>query len=402
MMAALPVPAAAQELVADSGDTAWQLAASALVLMMVLPGLALYYAGRVGRTGTNAGLAVFAITAAVSLLWFIIGYSLTFSPTGSPYIGDGFNWMLNNLSMVRGDTTIPESVFALFQMGFACFAACLVVGAVIDRARFGWLLAFACLWTLLVYVPIAHWMWGGWLGTKGALDFAGGLVVHTSAGVSALVAAFVLGKGNAAEAQASKDTPSRALPYLTLAGVAMLWLGWFGFNGGSELAATDDAAIAIINTHVAAAAAALVWALLQKLRQGAVTGEGVAMGGLAGLVSVTAAAGYIGPGAAILIGLIGGAMCYLACQTVRARFPGMDAADIFAISGVGGIVGTVLTAIFLAPQFGGLGYDGNMTLASQLITQIIAVGVIILWAIVGTLICAFSAAVVSRMRVSEG
>ncbi len=396
-----PAGALAQEQVADSGDTAWQLAASALVLFMLLPGLALAYAGRAVSAGKalTAGLAVFAVTAAVSLLWILIGYSLAFSPTGGAYLGDGFNWMLNNLSMVRLNTTIPESVFALFQMGFACFAAALVIGSVVDRARFGWMLGFASLWSLLVYVPLAHWMWGGgWLGAMGALDFAGGAVVHVAAGVSALVAAIVLGKPQAVADAGHSSAVSRWLPAVGVAGAGMLWAGWFGFNGGSELAATDDAAIAIINTHVAASAAALVWLLLQKLLDREVSAKGAVMGALAGLVTITASAGFAGPGGAMIIGAIGALVCFFAARIVQGRLGASDANDLFAISGAGGITGMLLTGIFLSPALGGLGYDGNMTMVSQVIMQAIAVGVTILWAILGTLIAAFGAAVISRMR----
>ena len=404
-----PTSAVAQELVADSGDTGWMLAASALVLFMALPGLALYYAGRAAhvRGAVRAGMSVFAITAAISLLWIIIGYSLVFSPTGGSYIGDGFNWMLNNLSMVRGDTTVPESAFALFQMGFACVAAVLAVGAVMDRARFGWMLGFASLWSLIVYVPVAHWVWGGWLGALGVLDFSGGLVVHGAAGVSALVTAIVVGKRTiaeqAGESVANVDSVDSVdtgyttyAPVFAIAGAALLWLGWFGLTGGSEFAATDDAVIAIVNTHLAASAAALLWALLARLLDGKVRALGLAMGALSGLATITASAGYTGPGGAILIGAIGATACFFAAR-ILSRYVD-DTASIVAVNGVGGLVGALLVAPFLLPALGGLGFEGNHTLVSQLITQLIGIAVVVIWAAIGTLICAYIAAVTGKMR----
>ncbi len=394
-----PGPALAQQIVPDSGDTAWMLGASVLILLMVLPGLALYYGGRaMTRRGAAAvGLGVFAIVATVSLIWVLIGYSLTFSPTGSPYLGDGFNALFNNLGMVRGSTTIPESAFALFHMSLACFAAALAAGSVIDRARLDWLIAFVGLWTLVVYVPIAHWMWGGgWLAAQGALDFAGGAVVHVAAGVSALVAALVVGKG--ADLTDGVDTPASVGPVPLLAGAAMLWVGWTGLTGGAELAATDDAAFAIINTHVAACAAVLVGALLDRLFKGEVTASGIAQGALAGLVTVTAGAGYIGLGAAMLMGAIGAVACFFAASAVESRVGPSDANAIFATSGVGGIIGMMLTAILLAPALGGTGYAGHMNMASQVVGQLMAIGVIIICAALGTLLCAFAANLVGRMQ----
>ncbi len=397
-----PAAASAQQIVPDSGDTAWMLGASALVLLVLLPGLALYYGGRAmtSRGAAAVGLGVFAIVATVSLIWVLIGYSLAFSPTGSPYIGDSYNAMLTNLGMVRGNTTVPESAFALYHMLIACFAAALAAGAVIDRARLGWLIVFASLWTLIVYAPIAHWMWGGgWLAAQGALDFAGGAVVHIAAGVSALVTALMVGKGEEPTDSAKAIdgfSGFRAVPLL--AGAAMLWVGWSGLTGGSELAASDDATFAIITTHVAACAAVLVTALLEKLFKGEVTASGIAAGALAGLVTATAGAGYIGLGAAMLSGAIGAAACYFAASAVQNRIGRSDVNAIFATSAVGGMIGMVLTPIFLAPALGGTGYDGRMSMASQLVAQAIAIGVIIAWAALGTFLCAFVANLVGQIQ----
>lgn len=400
-----PTAAMAQELVADSGDTGWMIAASALLLLTVMPGLALYYAGRAAtaQAAARGAAIIFAILASVSILWILISYSLVFSPTGEgPLIGDSFNWMLNNLAMVRGATTIPESVFALFHMGLACLAAALVVGSVFDRARFGWMLGFASLWSLLVYMPIAHWVWGGgWLGTMGALDFGGGLTVHAAAGVSALVAAIVVGKQTRTAARTAVTQQAPHFAAISLAGAGLVWIGLLVLNGASELGATDDAAMALINAHMAACAGALVWALLDRLLDGKSSAIGVATGGLAGLVTVTASAGYIGPGSAMIIGAIGGLASFFAARLVRERFNIDDTANIFAVSGIGGIVGMLMVAPFQSQTLGGLGFEGQMTLVSQLVAQAIGVGVVILWAIIGTLIAAFATAVLIKMRADE-
>jgi Amt family ammonium transporter len=282
-------------------------------------------------------------------------------------------------------------------MTFAIITPALIVGALVERVRFGWLMAFSALWILVVYVPVAHWLWGGgWLAALGALDFAGGIVVHTTAGVSALVAAIMLGKRT--------GWPTHLMlphsPALTLAGAGMLWVGWFGFNGGSALGASDDAASAILATHVAASAAALVWIIAERIKVGKATTIGIATGAIAGLATVTPAAGYIGVGAALIIGVIGSVACFFAVQLVRHRLRIDDSLDVFAVHGVGGIVGSLLTAVFLSFELGGTGYPEGVTMGSQLIAQAIAVGVVALWSAVATLIIGFAVSLILPMRVN--
>lgn len=385
---------------ADSGDTAWLLASSALVLLMTLPGLTLFYGGLVRAKGFLAvAIQIGAIAAITSLLWIVVGYTLAFGPVSSGWLGGGSAWMLGQLGNVREGTLVPESAYALFQMMFAAITPALMVGAWVDRARFGWVVAFAALWSLIVYAPAAHWVWGGgWLASRlGTMDFAGGIVVHTTAGVSALVAALLLGKRTGfPRTQMLPHSPS-----LTMFGAAMLWVGWFGFNGGSSLAATDDAASAIINTHAAACTAALAWLAIEKISIGKPTSVGFATGAIAGLATVTPAAGFIAPGAAILFGLAAAAVCYPMILLVKRRLEIDDSLDVFAVHGIGGIVGSILLAVFLEPSLGGTGYAEGMGLVRQLFAQAAGVGAVAAWSALGTVICALAVAMVIPMRVTE-
>lgn len=384
----------------DSGDTAWILISSALVLLMTMPGLTLFYGGLVRAKGFLAVLVqVGAIAAVASLLWIAVGYTLAFGEVGGGWLGAGNNWMLLDLANVRGDYAIPESAFMLFQMCFALITPALMVGAWVDRARFGWVIGFCALWGLLVYAPVAHWVWGGgWLSSRlGTLDFAGGIVVHTTAGISALVVALLLGRRNGFP----KSLMLPHSPSLTMAGAALLWVGWFGFNGGSALAANDDAASAIINTHAAACTAALVWILIERLMVGKPTSVGFATGAIAGLATVTPAAGYISPGAAILFGTVAACVCYPMILLVKQRLKIDDSLDVFAVHGIGGMAGSILLAFFISPSLGGIGYADGMDMASQLVGQFVGVGVVALWSAVATAIAALMVSMVIPMRVSE-
>lgn len=386
--------------VADTGDTAWILVSSAFVLMMTMPGLTLFYGGLVRAKGFLAVLVqVGAIAAVASVLWVIVGYTLAFGDVSGGWLGSGNAWMLLNLGNVRANTAIPESAFALFQMCFALITPTLMVGAWVDRARFGWVIAFCALWSLLVYAPVAHWIWGGgWLATRfGTLDFAGGIVIHTTAGVSALIVALLLGKRSGFP----KTLMLPHSPALTMAGAALLWVGWFGFNGGSALAANDDAASAIINTHLAACVAALVWIAIEKFSVGKATSVGFATGAIAGLATVTPAAGFIAPGSAMLLGVIAAAVCYPMIQLVKQRLEIDDSLDVFAVHGVGGMIGSVLLALFISPTFGGTGFAEGMNLARQVVAQIAGVGIVALWSAIATVVCALMVSMVIPMRVSE-
>ncbi|GGB86719.1 ammonium transporter [Novosphingobium endophyticum] len=403
LLAALPGPAFAQDGridVANSGDTAWLLASSALVLLMAMPGLSLFYGGLVrAKNFLSVLVQCGAIAAVASVLWIVVGYTLAFGEVSNGWLGGGNAWMLIQLGNIREATAVPESAFALFQMTFAAITPALMAGAWVDRARFGWVLAFCALWSLVVYAPVAHWIWGGgWLGQgMGTLDWAGGIVIHTTAGISALVIAVMLGKRN--------GFPQTLMlphsPSLTMAGAAMLWVGWFGFNGGSALAANDDAAAAIIATHGAAASAALVWLLVERFTVGKPTSVGFATGAIAGLATVTPAAGFISPGAAILLGAAGAVLCYFAIQLVKQKLEIDDSLDVFAVHGVGGILGSLLLGVFMSESLGGVGYAERMTMGTQMAAQFVGVGVTILWSVIGSVILAVMASVLFPMRVSE-
>ena len=401
--ATMPVVALAQDGqidVADSGDTAWILVSAALVLMMTMPGLSLFYGGLVRAKNFLAVLVqVGAIAGIASLLWIVAGYTIAFGDVTSGWLGAGNAWMLIPLGNVRDGLAVPESSFALFQMTFAAITPALMAGAWVDRARFGWVIGFCALWGLVVYAPVAHWVWGGgWLSSGfGTLDFAGGIVVHTTAGVSALLVAMLLGRRQGFP----KTLMLPHSPSLTMAGAALLWVGWFGFNGGSALAANDDAASAIINTHAAASAAALVWLLIERIAVGKPTSVGFATGAIAGLATVTPAAGFISPGAAIVFGGIASVVCYGAIQLVKQKLQIDDSLDVFAVHGVGGITGSLLLAVFLSSSLGGTGYAEGMTMGSQFVAQLLGVGVTLVWSAVATAILAVMVSVIFPMRVSE-
>jgi Amt family ammonium transporter len=400
-LAALPSAALAAPTApaADSGDTAWILASSALVLLMTLPGLGLFYGGLVrAKNVLSVLLQIGAVAAVASVLWIAAGYTIAFGDATNGWLGNGRAWMFGALDDVREGLTIPENAFAMFQLTFAAITPVLMVGAWVDRARFSWVVVFCALWGLLVYAPVAHWIWGGgWLAERGTLDFAGGMVVHTTAGISALVVALLLGK--------RQGFPGAALlphaPGLTMLGAMLLWVGWFGFNGGSALAANAGAADAVINTHAAASTAALVWVLIERLTFGKPTTVGFATGAIAGLATITPAAGFVSPGAAIVIGALAAVVCYFAIQLVKNRLKIDDSLDVFAVHGVGGMLGSLLLGGFIAPALGGTGHPGGLSTGAFLGAQALGVGAVALWSAIATAVSALAISLFLPMRVSE-
>jgi Amt family ammonium transporter len=345
----------------NSGDTAWVLTSTALVMLMTIPGLAFFYGGLVRRKNVLSILMqCFIIMCVISLQWVLFGYSLAFGPdTGQGIIGS-LDWAglrhVGGLPFKDYAETIPHSVFMIFQCMFAVITPALMIGAFAERIKFSSFLVFTILWATFVYDPLAHWLWGtgGWLKNLGALDFAGGIVVHTSSGVSALVMCILLGKR-----VGYKKEPFRPhnLPF-TVLGAALLWFGWFGFNAGSALAANDLAANAFVATHVATAAAGLTWALIEWQQHGAPTVLGVSTGAVAGLVAITPACGFVNPMNAILIGMMVSLFCYIAIAYIKGKLGYDDALDVFGVHGVGGMWGTIATGIFAEKAVNAAGADG--------------------------------------------
>jgi Amt family ammonium transporter len=343
---------------------------------MTLPGLALFYGGLVrARNLLSVVMHCFVICCIVSILWVAVGYSLAFG-AGGAWIGGAGHFFLAHLDRPIGPGGLPESVFALFQMTFAVITPALIIGAIPERVSFPFLILFTALWLLLVYVPVAHWVWGGgWLARHGTIDFAGGIVVHTTAGVSALVAAVLVGARRGFPHELS---PPHS-PGMTMAGAGMLWVGWFGFNGGSALAADGSAAMAIVATQCAAAAAALAWMALEWVRLDKPTSVGIVTGCVAGLATITPASGFVGPAGAIVIGIAGAVLCFYATGWVKRGLRIDDTLDVFAVHGVGGMLGSLLVALFAARELGGNGYATGMGLLSQIEAQCLGVGVTALW-----------------------
>ncbi|RYY78471.1 MAG: ammonium transporter [Moraxellaceae bacterium] len=336
-------PAAEATAKVDTGDTAWILTSTALVLLMTIPGLALFYGGMVRKKNVLSTMMYsLSATVVVSLLWVVIGYSLAFSGDGA-YIGNLDKVLLNGVSFDALSGTIPESLFIIFQMTFAIITVAILSGSVADRMKYSAFMLFIALWVVAVYAPITHWVWaaGGWLFDAGALDFAGGTVVHINSGVAGLVAAYVLGKriGFGKEAMAPHNLA------LTVIGASLLWVGWFGFNGGSALGAGSRASMAILVTQVAAAAAALAWLMAERVVRGKASVLGGASGAVAGLVVITPAAGFVGVGGALIMGLIGGVVCFWGTTSLKRMLKADDALDAFGLHAVGGIVGALLTAV---------------------------------------------------------
>lgn len=360
----------------NGANTAWILTATALVLFMTIPGLSLFYAGLVrAKNVLSVLMQCFAITCAASLIWLICGYSLAFGDGGSmnAWIGNLENVMLASVTEDSLTGDIPETVFFMFQMTFAIITPALIVGGFAERMRFSAVMLFSCLWLLVVYVPITHWVWGGgWLGEMGLLDFAGGTVVHITAGVAALVAAVVLGRRRGFQQQPM-------MPHnltMTVTGAGMLWVGWFGFNGGSALAANGDAGMAMLVTHISAATGSLAWMMMEWIKHGKPSVLGIVTGMVAGLGTITPASGFVGPGGALLIGFSAGIICYFATQAIKLKFRIDDSLDVFPVHGIGGILGTLLAGIFISADLGvfsGQGYAEGMAMDSQLKVQFIGV-----------------------------
>ncbi|NKN32898.1 ammonium transporter [Marichromatium bheemlicum] len=360
--------------VLSAGDTAWMLTATALVLFMTLPGVALFYAGLVrAKNVLSVLMQCFAIACLMSLLWVAYGYSLAFTDGGAnnAWIGGLDRLFLAGLSVDSLSGSIPESLFMAFQMTFAILTPALMVGAFAERMKFSAMLIFMALWQTLVYIPIAHWVWGGgWIGEMGALDFAGGTVVHINAGIAALVAAIVLGK--------RKGYPTTAMPPhnlgLTVIGATMLWIGWFGFNAGSELAANSTAAMALTVTQVATATAALTWMFAEWISHGKPSVLGIATGAVAGLVAITPASGTAGPMGAIVIGFAGAIFAFIASTRVKQWLGYDDSLDVWGVHGVAGIIGALLTGVFASPLLGGSGLaDGVDGIGAQVWIQFVSV-----------------------------
>ena len=385
----------------DTGDTAWMLTSTALVLFMTLPGLALFYAGLVrSKNAVSVLMQCFAIACIASIVWVVYGYSLAFRGDGA-FVGDLSAAFLSGIGRDTLSGTIPETVFVMFQMTFAIITPALVVGAFAERMKFSAMCLFTFLWLTFVYLPACHMVWGGGLLAQwGVIDFAGGLVVHLTCGVGALVAALVLGK--------RKGFPGSAMPphnrSLVVMGAAMLWVGWFGFNAGSAVAASTDAGMAMLVTHISAAVGAFTWMALEWIKQGKPTVVGIATGMVAGLATITPAAGTVGPEGALLIGLLAGVVCYYATQAIKGVFNIDDSLDVFPVHGVGGMLGIIMLS-FVGTQGGFLG-SGASGIADggplvQLVIQLKGIGVIFLWTAVATWVILKLVGLVTDLRVSE-
>ncbi|HQQ63547.1 MAG TPA: ammonium transporter [Pseudomonadales bacterium] len=375
----------------DGANTAWILTATALVLFMTLPGLALFYGGLVrSKNVLSILMQCFAITAVVSILWMVCGYSLAFTDGGSAnaVIGGLHQAFFANISKGSLWATghIPESLFAMYQMTFAIITPALVIGAFAERVKFGAMLLFSSLWLLVVYVPVCHWVWGGgWLATLGAMDFAGGVVVHITAGIAALVCALVIGPRKGFQQQAM-------MPHnmtMTVTGAGMLWVGWFGFNAGSALAANGDAGMALLCTHLSAAAGAATWSAIEWFRHGKPSVLGIVTGMVAGLGTITPASGFVGPLGALTIGVVAGFVCFFMTMTVKQIWKIDDSLDVFPVHGVGGIIGTLMTGVLASTGLGVFSGQGFLIpaitgIGQQLLVQATAVGATIVFTAAAT------------------
>jgi len=386
LLAYAPLAAAAEPPKLDPANTAWMITASVLVLFMTLPGLALFYAGLVrSKNVLSVLMQCFSITCVVTLAWVIAGYSIAFGDGGTlnAWYGGWDKSFLAGIAVATVKGSIPETVFAMFQLTFAIITPALVIGAYAERVRFAGMLLFNLLWLLLVYCPIAHWVWGdGWLQKMGIMDFAGGTVVHLNAGIAALVCALVLGR--------RKGFPESPMPphnlAMTVSGACMLWVGWFGFNAGSALAADGTAGMAMLVTHIAAATASLAWMVCEWLRYGKPSVLGIVTGMVAGLGTITPASGFVGPMGAIAIGGTAGVACFFATTWMKRTLKIDDSLDVTPVHGVGGAIGTLLTGVFAAASLGGVGYPENGSMGGQVTTQLIGVVAVAAWSGIATLL----------------
>jgi Amt family ammonium transporter len=387
----------------DAANTAWMLTSAVLVLFMTLPGLALFYAGLVRMKNVLSVLVqCFAITCIATLAWVAVGYSLAFGDGGAAnaWYGGFDKLFLAGIDVKTVKGSIPETVFAMYQMTFAIITPALVVGAYAERVKFSGMLLFSLLWLLIVYCPVAHWVWGdGWLQKMGLMDFAGGTVVHLNAGIAALVCALVLGR--------RRGFPETAMPphnmTMTVTGACMLWVGWFGFNAGSALAADGTAGMAMLVTHIGAATGAFVWMVCEWMRYGKPSALGIVTGVVAGLGTITPASGFVGPLGALAIGGAAGLVCFFATSYMKQALKIDDSLDVFPVHGVGGIIGTLLTGVFVAASFGGIGYPEKVTMGGQITTQIIGVLAVGAWSAILTwvLLKVSDAAVGLRVEAEE-
>jgi len=385
----------------DAGDTAWILTSTALVLFMTLPGLALFYGGLVrAKNVLSVLMQCFAIACVMTIVWVLYGYSLSFSDGGSmnAWVGGLGNVFLGEVARDSMSGTIPETVFVMFQMTFAIITPALIIGGFAERMKFSSMLLFSVFWATVVYFPVCHWVWGGgWLYEKGVLDFAGGLVVHITAGVGAVVAAVVMGS--------RKGFPTTPMmPHnmtMTVTGAAMLWVGWFGFNAGSALAANGDAGMAMLVTHISAACGAFTWAAMEWMKYGKASALGTVTGMVAGLGTITPASGFVGPMGALVIGISAGVICFYATGFIKQKLQIDDSLDVFPVHGVGGMLGTLMAGIFVSAGLGGAGLAEGMTMSSQLGVQLTGIVAVVGWTAVATFVILKVVDAITGLRVSD-
>ncbi len=397
------LPAVASAAGVDSGDTAWLLTSTALVLFMTLPGLGLFYGGLVrSKNVLSVLMQCFVIACVVSILWVVYGYSLSFTQ-GNGWIGGIGKMFLSGVTRgsVRG--SVPETVFIMFQLMFAVITPALIVGGFAERMKFSAMLLFSIIWVTVVYFPICHWVWGGgWLGARaqggaGLLDYAGGTVVHITAGVAAIVTAMVMGNR-----RGFPETPM--MPHnmtMTVTGAGMLWVGWFGFNAGSALAANGDAGMAMLVTHISAACGAFTWAVMEWIKYGKPSVLGTVTGMVAGLGTITPASGYVGPMGALIIGITAGIVCFYSTGFIKQRLKIDDSLDVFPVHGVGGILGTFLAGIFVSAKLGGIGFDHGVTMGSQVGVQLLGIVATLVWTAVFTFIILKVVNAIVGLRVTD-